>query len=299
MRKLILAALLAVLLLPVRVQAQSVIHFSAVRVEVWPEFDKPAVLVIYHITLAPDVALPAAMTVRIPVKENAVAYLDASGALLQLIYESKVEGGWTLLTFTAPTDSIQVEYYDTLVTDGAARHVVYQWPGDYATDSLIINFLQPLDATDLKLDPEPVSNKTDANGLVQYQIDFLSRAVGETATLTADYQKTTDRLSASLPQVQPSAPLDNNAQGKVTLSALLPWLVGGVGFLLIVFGLMIGLNYWRGTGQKSGERKRHAAARHEEEGDTDQAYYCPQCGKRAQPADQFCRTCGARLRRDE
>jgi hypothetical protein len=297
MRKLILVALLVALLLPVRVQAQSAIHFSTVRVEVWPEFDKPAVLVIYHIILAPDVALPATVTLRIPVKENAVAYVDAGGALMQLAYETKEEGGWTVLTFTAPTDSIQVEYYDTLVTDGAARHVIYQWPGDYATDSLIINFLQPLDATDLKLDPEPVSNKTDANGLVQYQIDFSSRAVAETATLIVDYQKTTDRLSASLPQVEPSAPLDNNAQGKVSLSAYLPWLVGGAGFLLIVVGLVVGLNYWRGTGQRSGGRKRHVAKR--EEGEADQAYYCPQCGKRAQPADQFCRTCGARMRRDE
>ncbi|RMF50517.1 MAG: zinc-ribbon domain-containing protein, partial [Anaerolineae bacterium] len=24
--------------------------------------------------------------------------------------------------------------------------------------------------------------------------------------------------------------------------------------------------------------------------------YCPQCGKRAAPADRFCRTCGTKLR---
>lgn len=299
MRKLILVALLTmILLLPAGVQAQSEVHFSAVRVEVWPEFDKAAVLVIYHLKLAPDVALPASMTLRIPVKENAVAYVDENGELLQLPYQPTQQGGWVLLTFTAPTDSIQVEYYDTLVTDNAARHVVYQWPGDYATDSLIVNFLQPLDATDLKMNPEADKSSTDANGLVQYQVDFSSRKVGETALLTVDYQKTTDRLSASLPQVQPSAPLDNNAQGKISLSAYLPWIVGGAGFLLIVVGLVVGLNYWRGTAsQKSGDRKRHAPGHGEKE--PDQAFYCPQCGKRAQAGDQFCRTCGGRLRRAE
>jgi hypothetical protein len=298
MRKLILTALLMVVLLfPSGAQAQSSVHFSEVRVEVWPEFDKPAVLVIYHITLASDVTLPATMTVRIPAKENAVAYLDASGKLWQLTYESTEEGGWTALTFSAPTNSIQVEYYDTLVTDGTSRHVVYQWPGDYATDSLIINFLQPLDAAGLKLDPAPDSNKTDANGLVQYQIDFSSRAVGKTATLTADYQKTTERLSATVSQVQPSASLDTNAQGKVSLSNYMPWVVGGAGLLLIAVGLAIGLNYWRSTGKVSSEgRKRHVSKRTETD---EEVYYCPQCGKRAQSADQFCRTCGTRLRRDE
>jgi hypothetical protein len=77
----------------------------------------------------------------------------------------------------------------------------------------------------------------------------------------------------------------------------MPWIVGGAGFLLIVVGLVIGLNYFRGTGQKSGERKRHTPKREEKE--PDQVQYCPQCGKRAQPSDQFCRTCGARLRRAE
>jgi len=299
MRKLILVALLmTILLLPARVQAQSGVHFSSVRVEVWPEFDKAAVLVIYHLKLAPEVALPARMKIRIPVKEHAVAYVDENGELLQLSIESTQQGGWVLLTFTAPTDSIQVEYYDTLVTNNAARHVVYQWPGDFATDSLIVNFLQPPDATDLKMNPEAVKSSTDANGLVQYQVDFSSRKAGETASLTVDYQKTTDRLSASLPQVQPSAPLDNNAQGKFSLSAYLPWIVGGAGFLLIVVGLGIGLNYWRGTtGQKSGDRKRHTPRRGENE--PDQEFYCPQCGKRAQAGDQFCRTCGGRLRRAE
>ncbi len=68
--------------------------------------------------------------------------------------------------------------------------------------------------------------------------------------------------------------------------------------MLIAVGLVVGLNYWRGTGKETMKRKRHAVKR-EDEKDASDAYYCPQCGKRAQPADQFCRTCGTRLRRDE
>ena len=58
MRKLMLMlSLWIVLLVPVSVQAQGKLHFSLVSVDIWPEYDRPAVLMIYHITLAPDTSL--------------------------------------------------------------------------------------------------------------------------------------------------------------------------------------------------------------------------------------------------
>jgi len=67
MRKLIMMlALLVLLLVPVPVQAQDDIHLSSVSVDIWPEYDQPAVLVIYHIVLSSDVVLPATLTLHIP-----------------------------------------------------------------------------------------------------------------------------------------------------------------------------------------------------------------------------------------
>ena len=80
MRKLMLMVPLLVLLMlvAVPVQAQSVLHLSTLSVDIWPEYDQPAVLMIYHITLASDTALPASLTVRVPsgVEINAVAVGD-------------------------------------------------------------------------------------------------------------------------------------------------------------------------------------------------------------------------------
>ncbi len=302
MRKLILAALLVVLLLPARAQAQSAIQLDSTIVQLWPEFDKPDMLVIYDFTLSAGTALPRDLDFRIPAEaEVAVVAVGQTRDTVTdqgIVHEERVDGAWKVVTIkSVGGPAVRLEFYDRLQVNGSARHYVYTWPGDYATSNLTAIFQQPVDATDLILDPAAGSNQADSNGLVYYQVNFAALAAGKTARLTVDYQKTTDRLSKSLTLVEPSAPLDNNAQGRFSLSAYMPWLVGGAGFLLIVVGLVIGLNYWRGTGQRSGGRKRHAPKR--EDGEADQAHYCPQCGKRAQPADQFCRTCGTRLRRDE
>lgn len=304
MRKLVLVALLALFLLPGRVQAQSAVQLDSTIVQLWPEFDRPDMLVIYDFTLSAGTALPQDIDFRIPAEAEVavVAVGQTSDTVTDqgIVHGERVDGAWKVVTIKSVSGpAIRLEYYDSLQVNGSARHYVYTWPGDYATSNLIAIFQQPVDATDLVLNPAAASSQLDRNNLIYYQVNFASLAAGKTATLTADYQKTTDRLSKSLTLVEPSAPLDNNAQGKVTLSALLPWVIGGAGFLLIVVGLVIGLNYWRSTNQQPNVRKRHAATRRQEESATEDVLYCPQCGKRAQPADQFCRTCGTRLRRDE
>ncbi|MEK6220761.1 MAG: hypothetical protein N2D54_00755, partial [Chloroflexota bacterium] len=58
--------------------AQAQPSFSSVVVQLWPEYDRQEVLVIYSITLADDTQLPAQITVNIPIAAvvpTAVAFL--------------------------------------------------------------------------------------------------------------------------------------------------------------------------------------------------------------------------------
>jgi hypothetical protein len=84
------------------------------------------------------------------------------------------------------------------------------------------------------------------------------------------------------------------------MTGILPWMLGGLGVILIVSGVAGFLAWQRGS--RSGSRRlrhttrRQAPARAEpREGE---AVYCHQCGNRARPGDVFCRTCGARMRRE-
>jgi hypothetical protein len=196
-----------------------------------------------------------------------------------------------------------VEYYDVLIKDGTTRRVTFEWPGGMVVDAFSVAFQNPTGATNLSIDPEPVQNQRDQFNLLNYITKTVSLSAGEAFKLTAQYEKANDDLSVSGLPVQPSVPLEQTS-GQVVWSDILPWVIGGLGLGLIVLGLMVLFSFLRG-GNRSGrrskerrERNRHAS-QSEAKDDKDDAVYCHECGHRAQPGDVFCRTCGARLRRDE
>jgi hypothetical protein len=265
-----------------------------VLVDIWPEFDQPSVLVIYHYTLGADVTLPVTLDLRVPIQAsvNAVAISDSSGTLITANYERKVSGDWAVLTMTTTSRKVQVEYYDQYIRQGDTRQYEYVWPGNYPVDALSINFQHPVGATALKMTPELGAGIVAADGMTYYSSLIGALPANQTYSLSIEYQKTTDTLSASGQSVQPSAPLAD----PTNLTGILPWVLGGLGGLLVLVGLMVGFVYWRREqGRTSGKsRKRHAATQKETPGGD---AYCNQCGKRAQPGDVFCRSCGSRLRR--
>ena len=46
--------------------AQDAIRLQQLQVDLWAEYDQPAMLVIYQGTLAPDTPLPTTLTLRLP-----------------------------------------------------------------------------------------------------------------------------------------------------------------------------------------------------------------------------------------
>jgi hypothetical protein len=301
LKSLILLALVLILLLPVSVRAQDEPALSVVEVSIWPEFDRPSVLVIYRVTLSPMAGLPAEINLHIPTasgKPNAVAASLMDGSLINLPYTWVESGDWSLLTFTATSPEFQIEYYDPgLQKQGRARHFEYQWLGDYAVESFAVQVQQPLGASDMRISPSLGIGVTATDGLLYYNQTIGALDRGQTFFIVLDYQKVTDALSAGGVSVVPSGPLDNTAEGRMSVTSTLPWMLGAMGVLLIVGG---GLWYWQ-TGLKPSEpqqqrRPRRKPAAQAEEDAQGEHVYCHQCGKRAAAGDVFCRTCGTRLR---
>ena len=292
-------AVLAALWVSFPAQAQSAILLSSVSVEIWPEYDQPAVLVIYHISLSADTTLPAILNLRVPAQAEvfAVAISDPVNGLLNADYDRTVQGSWATLLITANSPEVQVEYYDALFKEGTTRHVIYEWAGDYAVKAFSVALQQPVSATGLVTIPILATSYTGQDGFVYIQSAIQPLAAGESYTLRADYQKETDTLSTTGLPVQPTQPLNASTPGRVTMNSILPWVLAGIGGALIVVGFVGGYYMWKsGTRRSSSSRKRHA--RSQQVGETGDVY-CNQCGKRAQPGDVFCRTCGMRIREED
>jgi hypothetical protein len=296
MRKLMLMlAVLILFLVPSHVQALGDVQITSLSVDIWPEYDQPAVLMIYRIVLAADTTLPASLALRIPsdAQINAVAVTDPAKGLINIPYDKTVQGQWSVLKITTNSLQVQLEYYSPLVKNGTARHITFEWPGDYAVDKLDANFLRPFGAENVVISLAPAETSQGQDGLTNYHVQSTNLASGRSFNLTVDYQRNTNDLSISSLPVQAASTPGPDTPGRVSSAAVLPLVLAGIGVLLIVAGIF-GFIAWQRGGQAAIKTKRTSQPSEENQ---DEFIYCHQCGKRAQPGDIFCRTCGTRLKR--
>lgn len=115
--------------------------------------------------------------------------------------------------------------------------------------------LEPLDVTTVTLDPkhELVQN---SNGLNYYQSAPVQLAAGEQFTLTLGYEKTTDTLVSQAQSVQIAEPINEDTPGRVSLANSLPYIIGGLGVIMIAGGLAYYFQWGRAS--KSKPRRRHS-----------------------------------------
>jgi len=223
MRKFLLLIMLGLLFaFPASVFAQSDLKLTNVNVQLWPEYDQPSMLVITDFEIPATTALPVNVTFRIPQDANliAVAVYSADGALTNAIFEGPQEDGeWQSFTVSLDSTAGRFEYYQTLSFNGNQRIFSYLWDGIYAVDTFAIRVLEPFDTTSLKTDPALTSISQESN-LKYYEGEPVTLASGEQFILNLEYEKTTDTLIVNTQGVQPSAPVDENTPGRVSLKLI-------------------------------------------------------------------------------
>lgn len=281
-------------------QAQSAVEFESLTAMLWPEYDRPEMLVIYRITLSDATALPAQIDLRIPRAAGEpynVAIEEDDGKLYDLSYSTKVDGDWTVLSMTTPNPKLQIEYYDPgLTQSGERREYQFRWAGDVAVKQMNVEVQQPLTASDLQVAPNLGTWTTGTDGLQYYAVEVGSVPAGTQASIKVSYTKSDDTLSMpSQSALQPSQPIGPSTSQQ-RIQNTLPFILGGIGLALIAGG---GLWFWwiARKRQTEPERARHASSGRLK-GNDEPEVYCHQCGKRAGSDDVFCRTCGTRLRRN-
>ncbi len=303
---LIFFTLLALLTLPPLARAQESLRFETMQIDLWPEYDQPAMLVIYRARLTADIQLPVEVGIRIPAAvgdPNAVAVRQDGGQLFNAEYTRVAEGDWATIFFSARFREIQIEYYDPLIErQGDTRQYQFVWPGDYPIDNLRILVQQPTGAENVTTFPRLSSITQDAFGLSYYGGEIGSVAAGETFNLTITYDKQTDDLTVNFLPIDSSEPVSVETAGRLSLTEMLPWGVGILGVLVILIGVAW---YWltgrKGQGGRPARRRRPPRRKvmepelHEMEDDA-RSVFCHQCGKRALSGDKFCRACGTKLR---
>jgi hypothetical protein len=304
MRKLLIFVLfILAIVLPNAVYAQDQPQLATVQVRIWPEYDRPAALVIYDLTLPAGTSLPTTVVMKIPVSAGepyAVASRQSDGSLVNVPYDPLVTNGeWSEVSFTATTPEARLEYYDPAITvDGALHSYEYRWAGNYAVESFQIEVQQPLGTTDFSSSPSLGNGTTGTDGMVYYRSDIGSLPYGQDLQIQLQYQKPASGLSADSLPIEPAAPIDENSSATRVLFDYLPQLLFLVGLVLLAGGAYW---YWvsgRKHPKREERRRRKVKTQAPQAVPTgDEAVHCHQCGKRANPGDLFCRTCGTQLRK--
>lgn len=318
--------LLAGLSPPAVALPQSSVSMSEVEVDLWPEYDRPDMLVIYKITLAPEVQLPAALNIRIPTaagQPNAVAEKQLDGRLTSVTYDQRPDAEWSSLILTASRPELQIEYYDPrLERDGASRAFVYTWPADYPVGALAVQVQQPHDASGLTMDPAAEHTSPAGEGFVYHILHLQARGAGEPFDVTVEYVKASDTLSvATLPQTTPAQPgmspvtsLPSEGGGEIP-----PWIFVALAVVVLSAGGGLWWHFGRGAKRAGGPagagararaamapkagtrssappvRQRDGAQQADSAAATAPAAFCTQCGAPANSADRFCHACGTEL----
>ena len=287
---------LALLLLPASAAAQAPgalkgnPRLASLAIEIWPEYDRPAALVIVRAALAEGVKLPAAVAIRLPLASggpSAVAYsTTADGNLLNLNYERAPAGEFVAITFVVPERFFQIEFYEPIATALAARSYRYAWPGDLAADRVSVVVQEPAEASAISVEPSLEIFTTGREGLRYRATELGAIEAGKPLPIVVRYTKLDGRPSAEL--MKPKAVEPPAAAAAPAVSDT--WFAGGVRALRAVAWLALAAAplffWWVWQRQSPARRSRPTTLPHGA---------CTQCGKPQARGNRFCGSCGTKL----
>jgi len=278
---------LLLLLLAWPARAQQPPTLANLEISLWPEFDRPEVLVIYRGLFAADTPLPIPVEIRIPAsagQPTAVAYVT-EGQRLNQEHTVRQEGGRLVVSFELTTPGFQLEYYDALVTDAEdRREYTFAYTADYPAADAVVE---------------------EGDGLTYHHTQLSSLEKGDTHTWAFAYSKDNPDLTVALfagpeEEAAPASPAAPAAAAETGNSVVWIFLIGFAALLAVGAGA-----FWLGrqtqplaeTPQRRQKRRgsgRRSALPPPGTPVDDEVRFCHKCGAQLRPDAEFCHQCGAR-----
>lgn len=276
--------------------------FELLDVALWPEYDRPAVLVFYRVHLPQELPLPTQVQLPIPAdvgEPHAVASRSAEGGLFDVQYEREVYGEWALISVETASRGLWLEFYDELIQDGASRSYALQWPGGIDVDAFDFEVQQPVGAAGVLVSPA-ASPEIGEDGFVYYRGSLTPEPADSALLVGFHYTKETSELSVDAEAPSPGLTRPQATRGGTPdLTSALPWFLGGLGAVLLLGGAVYYMRQRRqpAPDRSRGRRRKRSPRKKERSEEIDASpSYCHACGTQASVSDRYCRRCGTRLR---
>jgi len=257
-------------------------RLESLQVEIWPEYDRPAALVILKGELAGDVTLPAALSLRVPASSGgpaAVAYAAArTGPLLNLPYDRSAAADFITLRFTVPERFFHVEFYDPLATGEPERSYKYLWPGDLPVAALHVVVQEPAAARGISMQPDLGQLSDGADGMRYRAAQLGPVEQGKSLAIEIRYAKSDARTSVEILKAGASLAGPPAVSSSEERESFRLFMAAAAFALLAVGAGLVYFLWWR----------RRASA-----GGGTGGSFCAKCGSPLAEGDRFCAKCGA------
>jgi hypothetical protein len=307
MKRLLILATLLVIFFGVgfAFQEENPIKISRMEIDLWPDYDRTQMLVIYRVQISNDTQLPARISLRIPnqaVVPYKVAIRDLDGLLYNVEYTLEPQGSWKQVVLTTSSNELYIEYYDPqLLKNEDERNFAFSWICDYPIDKLVIKAQEPRNSKDFTITPELGLGELNIyDNLIYHTGDFGPLASGITFYSQLSYSRTGSELSASNLPLIAATPANQSSSFSKTVSNVITQVLDNrslatAGTLILIgIVLMIGVSIFASSGSDplTNYLKRRKKKTSPSDDFAIHIQYCPHCGKRTYPGDRFCRGCG-------
>lgn len=300
-----LSVLLAQTLAAHPVKAQVVEpQLSTWDVQIWPEYDQPAVLVIESGALSDATIFPFQVRSPLPpgATVHAVAYPGAAGNLLALPWSVESDAAGQVVVFDVDQPRFVIEYYADILTPPPSRGFELPLITPYTVQQASLTLRQPARASDLLVTPAMNAAGPDSLGNPTYTLDLGALDAGASVPVQVSYSKADDEPSvvnqpASAAPASVGSPNDDGQNWWLLAGGIVVGLLAGVGVLYLLQRRR-SVNTSRQARRRNVRQKGSSPVRQPEETATTGPAnkFCVQCGRKFEVNDKFCRNCGAQRR---
>lgn len=271
-----------------RAAAEGTPRFISMAVSVMPEYDQPRVLVSYRGEFDADVSLPLQASLRLPADasiEHVCSIKLPEEEHLCQPYTVEPDGPYLALTWEAITPTMYVEIYYGSISGAGQRSLEFTFIPPYPVQNLDLLVLEPMDATDFTLSPEP-ADIVEEQGFRHHTYSFQDLSADDPLSIEIAYARQTDQPSAP-----PRAAAAADDSGGIPQGVIFSLGLAGAGVLAFVLYRVFFRRF-----------RIHAVALSsqapEDEGAAPQrgAFFCRHCGGRVMQGSAFCPACGQEVR---
>jgi len=195
---LILAA--AVVASPALAASDNPPAIKTMKVQVWPEYDDPRVMVTYQGEFKDGSVFPQPVKFPAPLgSEMAMvcALKPPDDEHLCQLYDTLTASDSLAVSYTLPIPTYYLEYYWDGIKTQTDKSFSFNYVSPYAIDSLELEVQQPLRATNFKLTQPYASASSDALGMKYYRYVFNNVTPGQTISIDASYTKPDNKPSVA------------------------------------------------------------------------------------------------------